>query len=112
MGRRLLWKGSVHVAGGSGTLPGRYPIILSALLITLQRLPGKRKTHSSVPRVPAGRPPVPLSLAMPGLLSLRAPVVMRGSGLRAPGVRFPLAEVKGWFREGKIREKEHDLDNY
>jgi hypothetical protein len=51
--------------------------------------------YDSCSRSQAGRPPAPLSPVIRYFLMLRKPVVMRGSGLRAPGSIFPLGKLDG-----------------
>jgi hypothetical protein len=52
---------------------------------------------------PAGPPPEPMSLIIPGFISLRKLVVICGSGLRGPGATAPLAGAFSWFKVEKDR---------
>ncbi len=48
MGGRLLSRGAAFMSWGSGTLAGRYPIILSALLLPPPRIPHQQKKRTAV----------------------------------------------------------------
>jgi hypothetical protein len=52
---------------------------------------------------PAGLPPEPMCLIIPGFISLRKLVVICGSGLRGPGATAPLAGAFSWFKVEKDR---------